>query len=75
MVQEIASAIRRYIHVHPEAADSVDGIHRWWLEPALRDESPHRVDTAVGRLVAEGVLRRVVQEDGRVIYSSGQKPW
>ena len=74
VVQDIATAIRCYIHAHPDAADSIDGIHRWWLVPALRDEAPQRVEAAVAQLVRERVLRQVVQEDGRVIYSSGQKP-
>ena len=73
VVQNIAAAIRRYVLAHPDAADSIDGIHRWWLAPALRDEAPRRVEAAVAQLVREGVLRQVVQEDGRLIYSSGQK--
>ena len=74
VVLDIAASIRRYVHDHPDAADSIDGIHRWWLVPALRDEAPRRVEAAVAQLVRERVLRQVVQEDGRVIYSSGQKP-
>jgi hypothetical protein len=74
VVHDIASAIRGYIHAHPEAADSIDGIHRWWLLPALRDEAPELVEAAVAQLVEEGVLRRVALEDGRVIYWSGRKP-
>ena len=72
-MHEIVRALRHYIDERPDAADSIDGIHRWWLPPELRDESPTLVETAVARLVDEGVLRRVVQEDGRVIYSSGRK--
>jgi hypothetical protein len=74
VVQNIAAAIHRYVLDHPDAADSIDGIHRWWLAPALRDEPPRRVEAAVAQLVRERVLHQVVQEDGRVIYSSGQKP-
>jgi hypothetical protein len=59
---------------NPEAADSLDGVHRWWLQPGLRDEAPERVEEALRLLVTEGVLRQVLQEDGRVIYSSGRKP-
>ncbi len=75
VVQDIAAEIRHYILAHPDAADSIDGIHRWWLMPALRDESPQRVEAAVAQLVRERELRHIVQEDGRVIYSNGQKPW
>jgi hypothetical protein len=61
------------MRANPDAADSLAGVHRWWLPPGLRDEAPQRVEDAVGVLVAEGVLRQVLQEDGRVIYSSGRK--
>jgi hypothetical protein len=70
VVHEIAIAVRRYVVSHPDAADSIDGIHHWWLPPSLHEEAPALVDAAVVRLVVEGVLRRVTQEDGRVIYSS-----
>ena len=73
-MREIVRALRGYLDQRPEAADSIDGIRRWWLPAALQDESPILVEAAVGELVADGSLRRVVQEDGRVIYSSGRKP-
>lgn len=71
-MHEIAGGVRRYVRSHPEAADSVDGIHRWWLDPALRDEARERVLDALERLVGEGVLRRVTLEDGQVIYSGAR---
>jgi hypothetical protein len=70
---DIAVAIRGYLLTHPDAADSVDGIHRWWLVPRLRDEGRELVESALRRLVAEGILRRIAREDGRVIYTSGRK--
>ena len=70
VVRAIATAIHRYIVLHPDAADSIDGIHHWWLPPSLHGEAPAWVEAAVARLVADGVLRQVTQEDGRVIYSS-----
>ena len=73
-MREIVRALRGYLDQRPEAADSIDGIRRWWLPAALLDESPVLVEAAVAELVADCSLRRVVQEDGRVIYSSGRKP-
>lgn len=72
-MHEIARAIRHYIYSHPDAADSIDGVHRWWLLPLLHEEAREFVEAAVAQLVGEGVLREVVQEDGRVIYSKGRK--
>ena len=74
MVREIARALRDYLDRRPDAADSIEGIHRWWLPSSLHDESPALVEAAVAQLLDEGRLRRVVQEDGGVIYSSGRKP-
>jgi hypothetical protein len=73
LVREIADAIHRYVLSHPDAADSIDGIHQWWLLPLLREEAPAFVEAAVKLLVIEGVLQQVVLEDGRVIYSSAQR--
>ena len=69
----IAAAIRRYVIAHPEAADTLEGIHRWWLLPTLHEESVVSVEQAVERLVAEGVLRQMSLEDGRVIYSYARR--
>lgn len=73
-MEEIVRALRRYIAERPDAADSIDGVHRWWLLPRLHEEPLELVELAVAYLVHEGVLRAIVQEDGRVIYSSGRKP-
>lgn len=70
VVASIASAILRYFATHPDAADSVDGIQRWWLLPLLREEPLPLVQIALERLVVEGVVRRVVLEDGRVVYAN-----
>ena len=74
MDQDIVRALRDYLDRRPDAADSIDGIHRWWLPAALHDGAPELVEAAVAALVADGTLRSVVQEDGRVIYSSGRRP-
>lgn len=73
VVQEIARALEHYLQRFPDAADSIEGMRRWWLSPFLRDEAPEFVEAAVALLVNDGVLRQVVLEDGRVIYSSGRK--
>jgi len=73
-VATIADVIRCYSDAHPGAADSADGIQRWWLMPLLHDEPPALVERALERLVAEGAMRRAVLEDGRVIYRTAQGP-
>jgi len=68
-VEVIAHTIRRYLEVNPDAADSAEGIRRWWLPPALAEESPGTVEEALDRLVAAGVITRRPLPDGRVLYA------
>ena len=67
-VEAIADAIRNYRETNPGAADSADGIQRWWLPSELHAEPLPLVERALERLVREGVMGRVFKEDGRVIY-------
>lgn len=69
VVATIATTIRGYFATHPAAADSVEGIQRWWLLPLLREEPLPLVEIALERLVVDGTARRVVLEDGRVVYA------
>lgn len=73
VVLRIARVIRSYFATHPEAADSVEGIQRWWLLPLLGEEPQALVERALERLVLEGVTQRLVLEDGRVIYVSSRR--
>jgi hypothetical protein len=67
-IDAVARALQRYIAAHPTAADTVVGIQRWWLAPAL-DEPLLLVELALDRLIEEGVMRRVQLQDGSAIYS------
>jgi len=68
-VQVIADTIERYLDQNPDAADSAEGIRRWWLPPGLSEEAPETVEEALDRLVASGVIRRQPLPDGRVLYA------
>ena len=70
MVPMIARAIHRYVKTYPDAADTIEGIHGWWLGPPLSEEPEAYVEAAVAILVANGTLRQTSMEDGRVIFSS-----
>lgn len=73
VVLRIAGAIRNYFATNPEAADSVEGIQRWWLLPLLGEEPIALVERALEHLVSEGVTHRLVLEDGRVIYANARR--
>ena len=68
-VKSIAETIEAYLDANPEAADSAEGIARWWLPPALAEESPAMVEDALERLVTAGVILRRPMPDGRVLYA------
>lgn len=64
---QLAAAILDYVERNPDAADTVDGVSRWWLGPnnsASRDDVLH----ALERLVAEERLLKRVSPDGRCFF-------
>lgn len=67
-LNEVAGAVLRYLDGHPDAADTVDGIAKWWLPPPCCVDTG-TVHSALVRLVAQGALRRRVLADRQVLYS------
>ena len=73
-LSEVVDAILRYLHSHPEAADTVDGICEWWL-PVHWCVDPAIVEAALARLQAQGLVRRRENADQHVVYSRpGDEP-
>ena len=72
-VEGIARELERYVSLHSTAADTPEGIARWWLDwseqPAL-----NRVEVALELLVARGVLARRMLPDGKLIYACATRP-
>jgi hypothetical protein len=74
--QEIRHAMRQIRHVlrgKPAAADTVQGIHAWWIE--WSEPGPHwsTTEQALERLQAEGVVECVTLEDGRKVWRAAGK--
>jgi hypothetical protein len=59
--------IRRYCAEHPHAADTVEGVRRWWLADLACE--PEEVERALAELVALGELTERSLADGSVLYS------
>ncbi len=51
---------------HPLAADTLQGICRWWIADAAI--APAQVEAALARLVAMGLVQASQAADGRVRY-------
>lgn len=72
----LSDEILRYLRAHPRAADTVDGIVEWWLPRQRRDEAAGRVQRALDKLVASGLLEKIMLVDGTVLYADpAQKPF
>ncbi len=54
----VAEAIRRYLSEHPQAADTAEGIQRWWLLPSFGEVSLATVEAALAMLEVEGTICR-----------------
>lgn len=68
LVRDLEQEISDYLQLHPNAADSVDGIRFWWLGPRRKDVSVDQVRRALAALVRKGVVRQTDLHDGHVIY-------
>jgi hypothetical protein len=72
-VEDIARELERYVDAHPAAADTVDGIARWWLAravpPPLKD-----VEAALEALVRRGVVSRRLLPDRNTVYAGAPRP-
>jgi hypothetical protein len=65
---EVAEFILGYLRDHPHAADTVEGIHRWWLPDRLAQLGPDRLQRCLDELVAQARVSRCVLVNGTSIY-------
>jgi hypothetical protein len=72
-VEGLARELEQYVSLHPTAADTPDGIARWWLD---RPEQPalNLVEAALELLLARGVLASRMLPDGKFIYACATRP-
>jgi len=73
-LEDLSREITRYLAEHPAAADSVEGIRRWWLLRQRLDEAAAQVQRALDRLEAAGQVRKQVLPDGTAIYGAVAAP-
>lgn len=66
----IALEIRQYLDAHPNAADSLEGIVRWWLPRQRYEEVLERVQSALDLLITEGMISKVAARGNKIIYSN-----
>ena len=65
----IASKIADYFRQYPNAADTADGVFKWWLSREQVRCTHEQVERALEYLIAEGVVTKTILSDGRILYS------
>ena len=68
-IASIANEIRNYILAHPNAADSLEGVIKWWLMRQRFESATDRVQKALDYLIAEGLVSKKAVASGRVVYA------
>jgi hypothetical protein len=69
-IESLAEEIAQYVAQHPNAADALDGITKWWLPGRRQGKTRQRVQAALELLESKGVVVSSVHRDGHVIYAA-----
>ncbi|MBI3897245.1 MAG: hypothetical protein HY308_02995 [Gammaproteobacteria bacterium] len=67
-VVEAAEVIQRYLDVRPNAAETVEGVAKWWLARQRYNESIELTQQALDYLEANGQVVKFQLAGGRVMY-------
>lgn len=67
MIDYAISAIRRFLQERPDSADTLEGIHSWWIRWPELEESSMVTQTALERLQAGGEVEQI-KLGSRVIW-------
>lgn len=74
--QELSSVvveITNYFETHPCAADSLEGIAKWWLTKRHPSVPLEMVEQALEYLCDDGKVIKTKGQSGNTIYSLAQK--
>ncbi|MBK5105165.1 MAG: hypothetical protein MUP61_00780 [Burkholderiales bacterium] len=74
IVRAIGREIELHFEAHPNAADTAEGILRWWLPQEGVEVSLENVQRALDRLLASGHIAERRMSDGRRLYARARKP-
>jgi hypothetical protein len=71
-VQKIADQIECYLKYHPNAADTIEGITKWWLPGQGIEASSVIVQQALDYLGSKLVIKCNANLSGNKVYSSNK---
>jgi hypothetical protein len=72
-IERLAADIAEYFARHPHAADTHEGIQRWWLSGSSALVSSRDVERAVRVLERRGALETRTLPDGVQIFTSARR--
>ena len=70
-IADLARAIEHYLEAHPAAADTSEGIARWWLERQRVEHALSQVDEALDLLLRGGRVTRCRAGNAMVYRRAG----
>ena len=68
-----AREIEHYLQTQPDAAETLEGIFKWWLDKRCDERTLEDVQIALNLLVGRGVVRKTVRSGGITIYSHSKQ--
>lgn len=73
-ITRVCDAIVYYLQRNPGAADTVDGIMRWWLPEQYQATERKTVEEALNRLVVRKLVKRRVLPEGTILCAGAAPP-
>jgi len=67
-IPELITVIEAHLAAHPTAADSAEGVARWWVGSRGIEATAGEVEPVLALLVRRHRLRRVQLADGSTLY-------
>ncbi len=65
-VRPLLEVLLRYLVEHPEAKDSLEGIHQWWLPRGGVDWDVGKLEEAIGYLLARQWMEQTAVGERRI---------
>ena len=72
-IERISEEIQLYLLQHPNAADTLEGITKWWLTRQRYEEATHVVKKALEDLIAQGLIVQTTNSDDQRIYRKAKE--
>jgi hypothetical protein len=72
-VVRVAEMIRSYLRAHPRAADTAQGIQRWWIAPVFGEVSLRAVEEALLTLERSGAVQKLDPLMPQSAYARGPR--